>query len=100
MLQAHLFADAVLIAKLEESLTDDGSDLSLAVAGQHANGADLAVGDKEGAAIARQAARLGEQRERKRAVTNVLRTAAGIGAHVLFLQVEPPDLVKAGHGDE
>src|SRR5262245_5344666 len=79
---------AVLIAEHEQAAADQRLDAALPAERNLAQRADLAIRDVEVLAVGREAARLGEVRERQGSVANVLAAAAGKWADLVLLQVE------------
>src|SRR5262249_38151362 len=103
VLQADVAGRAVLVAEVEQAVPLNANQrlaLPLAVEMCRADGAGLAGGDVEVAAIAGEAARLSQPADVEFAIDNVFAAVAGVGADVPLLDVERPDLMMPRHGDE
>ncbi len=101
MLEADARPAAVAIAKLEEAHADHGPHERFLARnpGDLPDAGDLRVGDEEVLTIRRQSARLGEPGRIGRAIKDVLVSRPREHADGVRIEVEPPDLVRARHGD-
>ena len=68
--------------------------------GDQTDARDLGVGDEQVLAVRRQAAGLGELGAVEVAILDVLVTRPRPDADLARLQIELPDLMRSGHGDE
>src|SRR5207245_3313601 len=102
MLKPNLAADAVLVAEAEEVQVDHPHHrFDLAVGdGNRPNGAGLAVRHIEGVSVAGQATGLSKTGLVQGTVVDELSAAARIGVEPAFVQIEGPNLMAAGLGDE
>ena len=101
MLQPHLlFANAILVAKLEEPCADDGLHHAVDPEADRADRAGLTVRDIQQRAVGGDATRLGHGGLQARGVDNVFSATAGIRFEVGSVEVHHPYLMRASHGNE
>ena len=101
VLEPDLIAKGVDIVENQQPLADDGVDTLVApVEADRANGGSLTVGDEHVGTVGGQSAGLSKRGGGQRTVNLALGSGAGPDTDDVGLEVEPPDLVTAGHRDQ
>src|SRR6478672_2762837 len=98
MLQAHVVARAVDVAKLKQIAADHSLHLSVHCI-DGANDVRLAIGDVKRLPDYGHARRLGETGPEQRTVETRFATGAGESRDRVRVEIEFPDLMRASHRD-